>query len=110
MQRKWKIVVMLSAIAALNYADRTAIASVFPLLRTDLGLSDVMLAGIGSVFLWSYAVGSPVAGYLADRLSRTRMVLVSFVSWSLVMAFTGLVHSRALLLNTRALLASGAGA
>jgi MFS family permease len=104
MPQKWKIVAMLSVIGALNYGDRTAIASVFPLLRADLGLSDLMLAGIGSVFLWSYAVGSPVAGYLADRLSRTRMLLFSLVAWSVIMALTGFVHSGAVLLGTRVLL------
>jgi predicted MFS family arabinose efflux permease len=104
MQQKWKIAAMLFAIAALNYGDRAAVSSVFPLLRADLALSDVMLAGIGSVFLWSYAVGSPIAGYLADRLSRTRMLLISLVAWSTVMAMTGLVHSGTMLLGMRILL------
>ena len=104
MQQKWKIAAMLFAIAALNYGDRAAITSVYPLLRSDLALSDVMLAGIGSAFLWSYAVGSPFAGYLADRLSRTRMLLISLVAWSTVMALTGLVHSGVLLLAMRVLL------
>lgn len=104
MQQKWKIVAMLSVMGALNFGDRTAIASVFPLLRADLGLSDLMLAGIGSVFLWSYAVGSPVAGYLSDRLSRTSMLLISLVSWSAIMVLTGFVHSGTILLGTRVLL------
>jgi predicted MFS family arabinose efflux permease len=104
MQQKWKIAVMLFAISALNYGDRSAIAAVFPLLRSDLALSDVMLAGIGSVFLWSYAIGSPIAGYVADRLSRSKMLLVSVVAWSLVMALTGLVHKGSTLLAMRALL------
>lgn len=95
---------MVSVIGALNYADRTAISSIFPLLRVDLGLSDLVLAGIGSVFLWSYAIGSPVAGYLSDRLSRTRMVLFSLISWSAVMVLTGFVHSGTVLLGTQVLL------
>jgi MFS transporter, ACS family, glucarate transporter len=75
---------MLFAIATLNYADRTAISSVFPLLRADLGASNVALAAIGSVFLWSYAIGSPFARLLADRVSRRRVVLWSLVSWSAI--------------------------
>jgi predicted MFS family arabinose efflux permease len=101
---KWKIAFTLFAIAALNYGDRTAISSVFPLLRADLGLSDVVLAGLGSAFLWSYAIGSPIAGYLADRLSRSRVVLFSLLAWSSVMLLTGFVHSAPILLFTRALL------
>ena len=64
MALKWKIAAMVFAIAALNYADRTAIASVFPLLRAELGITDAVIAGIGSLFLWSYAIGSPFAGYI----------------------------------------------
>ncbi len=104
MAPKWKIALMLFGIAALNYGDRTAISSVFPLLRADLGVSDVVMAAIGSVFLWSYACGSPIAGYLADRISRSKMVLFSLIAWSSVMFLTGFVHSTPLLLLTRALL------
>lgn len=72
---KWRMVAVLLSIAGLNYADRTAISSVFPLIRRDLGMSDVALAATGSLFLWSYAIGSPFAGYLADRLSRSRLIV-----------------------------------
>jgi MFS family permease len=104
MQDKWKITAVICAIGALNYGDRAGIISVFPLLRADLGLSDIMLAAVGSVFLWTYAVSSPFAGFLADRISRTKMLLTGLVVWSIVMALTGLVHSTAALLTMRALL------
>ena len=104
MAPKWKIAAMVFAIAALNYADRTAIASVFPLLRADLGITDAVIAGIGSLFLWSYAIGSPFAGHLADRFSRTRIVIISLLAWSTVTALTALVHSSSALLLTRVLL------
>lgn len=104
MQQKWKIVAMLFVISILNYGNRAAIASVFPLLRADFALSDVMLAGLGSAFLWSYAVGSPIAGYFADRLSRTRLILFSLIAWSTVMVLTGLVHNEIVLLAMRVLL------
>ena len=101
---KWKIVFMLFGIAALNYGDRTAISAVLPLLRADLGLTDIVMAGIGSAFLWSYALGSPLAGYLADRMSRSRLVLFSLIAWSTVMLLTGFVHSAPVLILTRVFL------
>lgn len=104
MQRKWKVLITLCAIGGLNYADRTAISSVFPLLQADLHLSDVMLAGIGTVFLWTYGICSPLAGHLADRTSRARLVLIGLVAWSIATALTGLVHSGPALLMTRVLL------
>ena len=78
--RKWRTVIVLFFVAGLNYADRTAISSVFPLVRADLGLTDVAMAAIGSLFLWAYALASPVAGFLADRVSRSRMVFWSLIS------------------------------
>jgi predicted MFS family arabinose efflux permease len=98
------LIAMLTIIAALNYCDRLAISAVFPLLRADLGVSDVMLGAVGSAFLWSYALGSPIAGWLADRYSRTRMVLFSLVAWSAVTMLTGLTSDINQLLAARFLL------
>jgi predicted MFS family arabinose efflux permease len=104
MDQKWKTVLVLFFVAGLNYADRTAISSVFPLVRADLGLSDVAMAAIGSLFLWAYAIGSPVGGYLADRVSRSRMVFWSLLCWSSATLLTAFVHSLNAMLTTRVLL------
>src|SRR5690606_10628386 len=66
---RWRVATFLAFAAALNYADRAAMSAVLSAVRTDLGVSDVSLGLLGSVFLWSYAVGSPIAGSLADRYS-----------------------------------------
>lgn len=86
---KWIVAAFLAVAAGINYADRAAVSSVFALLKTDLGASDVVLGALGSVFLWGYAISSPAAGYLADRYSRSRLVLFSLLAWSAVMALTG---------------------
>ena len=101
---RWQVVAILFVIACLNYADRTAISSVFPLLRNELGISDVGLAAIGSFFLWSYAIGSPLAGRVADRVSRSNMVVLSLSLWSLITIATGLAANVNQLLITRVLL------
>lgn len=101
---KWILVAVLFLAASLNYADRGALTAVFPLLRKDLGMSDVALAAIGSFFLWSYALCSPLAGYLGDHFPRSRLVTWSVAAWSLVTALTGLVRSSEQLLAMRALL------
>lgn len=102
--RKWKVLALLFFAGALNYADRTAISSVFPLLRRDLGISDVGLAAIGSLFLWSYAFTSPVAGVIADRFSRSRLIAISLAAWSIVTAATGFVTDSSQLFALRLLL------
>lgn len=100
-QLRWQLTGFLALAAALNFADRAAMSSVLAALRVDLELSDVALGMLGSFFLWSYALGSPFAGVLADRWSRSRMVVVSLFAWSAVTAATGLVNGFPMLLSLR---------
>jgi MFS family permease len=67
-------------------------------------MSDLALAAIGSFFLWSYALCSPAAGFVGDRLSRSALIIWSLAAWSLVTALTGLVSSTEWLLGMRVLL------
>lgn len=85
-QARWQMVAFLSLVSAVNYADRMALPSVLPALRAELDLSDVALGMLSSAFLWAYALGSPIAGSLADRVSRTGVVMFSLVAWSVVTA------------------------
>ena len=101
---KWVVVALLANVGALNYCDRAAISAVFPLLRTDLQISDLELAAVGSFFLWTYALASPLSGVLADRMSRSRLILISLVGWSAVTLVTGFVTTVPQLLATRVLL------
>ena len=101
---KWILVAILFLAASLNYADRGALTAVFPLLRKDLGMSDMALAAIGSFFLWSYALFSPLAGYLGDRFSRSALVTWSIVAWSIVTILTAFVQTTEQLLSMRVLL------
>jgi MFS family permease len=101
---KWILVAILFLAASLNYADRGALTAVFPLLRKDLGMSDMALAAIGSFFLWSYALFSPLAGYLGDRFSRSALVTWSIVAWSVVTILTAFVQTTEQLLSMRVLL------
>ncbi|WP_395745270.1 MFS transporter [Prosthecobacter sp.] len=86
----------------LNYCDRQAVFAMFPSLKTSLSMSDEQLGLVGTVFLWVYAIGCPVSGYLGDRFSKRLLVVLSLVVWSLVTIGTGLVASGATLLAMRA--------
>ena len=90
LEPRWRVTGFLAVAAAVNYADRVAISAVFPALKEELHLSDVTLGLIGSLFLWSYALASPFAGMLADRFSRSLLVLLSLVVWSGVTGLTGI--------------------
>lgn len=86
----------------LNYCDRQAVFSMFPALKADLGMTNQQLGLTGAMFLWVYAFGCPIAGQLADRYSKRRLVVLSLILWSLVTVGTGFAASGVILLALRA--------
>ncbi len=87
---KWWVVAMLWCICFFNYADRQAIFSVFPLLKSEMGLSDVQLGVVGAAFMWVYALGGPLAGLIGDRVNRKALILGGLIFWSLITIATAL--------------------
>ncbi|MFN8006439.1 MAG: MFS transporter [Terriglobia bacterium] len=88
-----RLVVLLWFALALNYVDRQMVYSIFPALKAELHFTDIQLALVGSLFTWVYALGMPVAGYLADRVRRERMIVASMVLWSIATLGCGLSQS-----------------
>ena len=86
----------------LNYGDRQAVFAMFGSLRTDLQMSDRQLGLTGSIFLWVYGLGCPIAGRLADQFSKKRLVVLSLIIWSMVTLATGFANSAVMLLCLRA--------
>jgi MFS transporter, Spinster family, sphingosine-1-phosphate transporter len=88
----------------LNYCDRQVIFALFPVLKSDLGFSDTQLGLTGSIFLWVYAIGCPIAGQLGDRFSKRLLIVLSLAVWSIVTLGTGLAMSAAVLLFLRGMM------
>ena len=86
----------------LNYCDRQAISAMFPVLRSDLEMTDFQLGLTGTIFLWVYGCGCPIAGQLADRFSKRQLVVLSLIVWSIVTIATGMATSAVMLLALRA--------
>jgi predicted MFS family arabinose efflux permease len=86
----------------LNYCDRQAIFAMFPVLKGDLAMTDTQLGLTGSIFLWVYGIGCPIAGQLADRMSKRLLVVGSLAIWSLVTLGTGWASTAVILLVLRA--------
>lgn len=85
----------------LNYCDRQAVFSMFPALKADLQMSDRQLGLTGTIFLWIYALGCPIAGQLGDRFSKRKLVVTSLIIWSLVTIATGFANSASTMLSLR---------
>jgi MFS family permease len=86
----------------LNYCDRQAVFAMFPVLKTELGMTDLQLGLTGSIFLWVYGIGCPIAGQIADRVSKRMLVVVSLAVWSVVTLGTGFATGAVMLLLLRA--------
>jgi MFS family permease len=100
---KWLVVAMLWFVCLFNYADRQAIFSVFPLLKSEMGLDDIQLGFVGSSFMWVYALALPFAGLVGDRVGRKTLILAGFIFWSLITLATALATTYWELLLFRAL-------
>ena len=81
---KWAVVGMLWLVAFFNYADRQAIFSVFPLLQSEMGLTNVQLGLLGSSFAWVYGLAAPLAGMVVDRVRRKTAIIGGLEAWSLI--------------------------
>jgi MFS family permease len=85
----------------LNYCDRQAVFSMFPSLKSDLNMTDGQLGLTGTIFLWVYALGCPIAGQLGDRFSKRKLVVLSLIIWSMVTIATGFANSAGTMLSLR---------
>ena len=98
---RWYVVAMLWWIAFFNYADRQAIFSVFPLLKTEFALNPVQLGLLGSAFAWIYGLSAPLAGAIVDRVRRKSAILAGLHVWSLICIATAASRSFPALLAFR---------
>ncbi|MBQ9892190.1 MAG: MFS transporter [Bacteroidales bacterium] len=87
---KWEVVLLLWIAFFLNQADRQAFNIVLPQIQDHLGASDSTMGLIAMLFNLFYAVTVPFAGFLADRMSRSRQIWVSTLIFSTATLFTGL--------------------
>jgi predicted MFS family arabinose efflux permease len=98
------LVAMLWVAYLINYADRQAVFSLFPILRIELGFTDMQLGLVGTVFLAVYSLSCPLTGWLADRWRPDVLLPASLVLWSIATLATGLCHSIASLLFWRGMM------
>jgi MFS transporter, Spinster family, sphingosine-1-phosphate transporter len=104
MKPQWGMVAILWVVALLNYLDRQVIFSLFPLLRSELSLSDTQLGLLGAVFLWTYAFFSPLAGWACNKFGHRGVIIGSIFAWSCVTAGTGFAWDFSSLAATRILM------
>src|SRR2546427_1038581 len=85
---------VLTLVNFLNYIDRQMVPTVGPEMVKDLHLSDTEFGAMESALLLSFTVLAPLFGRLGDRYSRTKLMAVAAVVWSLATGLTAVTdHS-----------------
>lgn len=104
---KWEVLGLLWVAFLLNQADRQVFNVVLPLIRDDLGLSDVAVGTIATIFNLFYALLVPIGGFIGDRVSRKWIVTASVLFWSVATMFTGLCNGFLMLVLMRSVATGG---
>lgn len=102
--RAWLVVALLCVVGCLNYLDRMMITTMRTSIMEAMPMTDAQFGLLTSVFLWVYGLLSPFAGYLADKFSRSRVIIGSLFVWSAVTWLTSFATTFEELLITRALM------
>ena len=87
----WVVVGLLWVVALLNYMDRQMLSTMQEAMKLDIvELQKAEAFGmLMAVFLWIYGFMSPVAGIIADKLSRKWLIVGSLFVWSAVTYLMG---------------------
>lgn len=103
-QRAWRVVGLLWFAAVLNYLDRQLITNMGGPIKAELRIGDGSFGLFSSMFLWIYALTSPIAGYVADRFGRRPVILFSLAVFSAATLWTGLAPSYRWMVAARAVM------
>jgi MFS family permease len=86
----WTVIVLFGLANAIAFMDRGFLNLVVEPIRQSLKLSDVQIGVlIGPAFILFYSFVALPIGWLSDRLSRKRIILVGALFWSACMSWTG---------------------
>ena len=105
-----RLLAVLALVNFVNFADRQVVVPLLPLLRQQMGVSDAQLGSLQTWLLVVLALTSAPCGFLADRISRTRIIVWGVVVWSLATVACGLAPAFLFLLFARALIGVGEAA
>lgn len=102
----WLVILLLVVVSMLNYLDRQMLSTLRPAMQVDIKEleSYTNFGRLMAIFLWIYAILSPISGMIADRLNRKWLIVGSLFVWSAITAGMGFVTNYNVLLVLRGLM------
>lgn len=80
--RAWLVLALLWVVGFSCYLTRNLLTTMHGSLVAAIPMSDTQFGLLTSVFLWVYALLNPLGGMLADRFSRSVVIIASLFAWS----------------------------
>jgi len=102
--RAWLVVGLLWVVGCSNYLTRFMIVTMHGSIEAAIPMSEKQFGLLTSGFLLIYALLNPVGGLLADRFSRSGVIIASMVAWSAVTWLTAYATTFPQLLALRAVM------
>jgi predicted MFS family arabinose efflux permease len=99
---KWVVLVLTTGLMLSDYATRAVISGVFPLIKSEWGLSDARLGALVSVIPLIVGIGSFPISLLADRWGRVKSVTAMAALWCVATLACGFSQSYGHLMLARA--------
>ena len=104
---KWEVLLLLWLAFFVNQADRQVFNVVLPYIKSDLGLSDVQIGMVATIFNVVFAIMVPLGGYIGDQFSKKWVIVVSILFWSVATMFTGFSNGMMMLIVMRSVATGG---
>jgi MFS transporter, Spinster family, sphingosine-1-phosphate transporter len=98
----WYALAIVGLTQAMSLLDRQILAILAPAIKADLKIGDAEMGLLfGTVFALFYALFSLPLGRLADGWTRTKLLSICLIFWSLATGLAGLASSFAMLALSR---------
>ncbi|MDI1334907.1 MAG: MFS transporter [Lacunisphaera sp.] len=82
--RAWLVVALLWFVACLNYLDRLILITMRASIKESIVMTDAQFGLLTTAFLVTYGLLSPLGGFIADKFSRSGIIIFSLFVWSLI--------------------------
>lgn len=107
--KAWRIAILLFLFMVVNFLDKIVIGLLAVPMMEELQLTPAQFGMVASSFFWLFAMAGVAGGFLANRVSSARILLVMAIAWSVFQIPLALSSSLAVLIGARVLLGIAEG-